>query len=381
MKICFVSSAHPKFDKRVFQKEAKNLAEKGHVVEHLAPGSESLEYDEQGVRIVEYPARSGLVGRVLQAHRIYAEAKSRNADFYHANEFDSWLVCLLLKITKTCQVVFDIHEFYPEMFASRRFPRALQPMARGVIKAFYRMFMPFTDHIVLANRHIISDIPQGARDKCVIVENFGHRPSVSDDFDGSATASRDDDTLRIIHVGLLNQERGSIALLDALRKMESKNVEVSLIGQITDMPVDAYRSEVESRNLSDIVKVVDWMPYDQLVQELQKADIGFVFFLGASDTNKYGLPHKLFDYMTNGLAVVSSEHAEYVSEIVTDAEAGWVVDPENPIELANFFDGLLGKRAEIKKLGSSGRQAVLEKYNWEREFEKLERIYQSDVHS
>jgi glycosyltransferase involved in cell wall biosynthesis len=372
MKICFVSSVHPKFDKRVFQKEACMLALSNFDVIHIAPGSDEREYAERGVRIQEYESKSGLLGRVKQAGKLYGISKAQKADFYHANEFDSWLVCLAVRLTHRCKVVFDVHEFYPEMFAARRFHSLLKPLASATIRFCYLLFMTFTYRVVLANRHIMSDIPNVHKHKCVIVENFGHRPSFATDVSRVMVARG---PLKIVHVGLLNEERGSIVLLDALQLVKNRNVEVSLIGEITDMSVESYREEIESRGLSAMVRVVAWLPYADLVKEITKAHLGFVFFLGETHTNKYGLPHKLFDYMSNGLAVLSSRHAEYVSEIVMQAKAGWIVDPENAMQLAAFFDTLHDQFEKIGEYGMNGKRAVNDEFNWENEFAKLVEIY------
>ena len=97
MKICFVSSMHPALDKRVFDKEAVYLSSNGFDVTHLAPGDEKS-WIQNGVNIITYTARNGIVGRVLQLMKLFNLARSVDADVYHCNEVDSWVVGVALKI-------------------------------------------------------------------------------------------------------------------------------------------------------------------------------------------------------------------------------------------------------------------------------------------
>ena len=53
MKVCFLSSLHPPFDKRVFDKEAISLAAAGFEVFHVAPGNIGTQLNS-GVLIKTY---------------------------------------------------------------------------------------------------------------------------------------------------------------------------------------------------------------------------------------------------------------------------------------------------------------------------------------
>src|SRR5712672_3507476 len=121
MKICFLSSMHPPLDKRVFYKEARGLSKAGYEVVHLAPG-DGKEWTEEGVRIITYKPPKGLWARVMQMRSLYARARLIDADVYHCNELDSWLVGAMLRLFSKRMFVFDVHEHYPEDFAEHYCP-------------------------------------------------------------------------------------------------------------------------------------------------------------------------------------------------------------------------------------------------------------------
>ncbi len=121
MHIGFLSSKHPPFDKRVFDKEAVSLQRAGFAVTHIAPGlGESICRD--GIEIVLFSPPNSLIDRIRQIPRLYRLASKIDADCYHCNEVDSWFVGVLLKLFRRKKCVFDVHEHYPSTFAESRFP-------------------------------------------------------------------------------------------------------------------------------------------------------------------------------------------------------------------------------------------------------------------
>src|SRR6266581_8025639 len=125
--ICFLSSEHPPFDKRVFDKEALSLSAAGYMVIHLCPGDGKSKAVD-GVSIRTYVRGPGWRGRFFFLPRLYRLAADVNADCYHCNEVDSWFVGVMLRVRKGKRLVFDVHEHYPGMFAERYFPALLQPL-------------------------------------------------------------------------------------------------------------------------------------------------------------------------------------------------------------------------------------------------------------
>lgn len=372
-KICFLSSAHPKFDKRVFKKQACWLAKAGHDVTHICPDEIADEQTAEDVRIKTYTRRGGLVGRVLNAPKLFRLARREKADVLHANELDSWLIALLVKATSRSKVVFDVHEFYPSMFAETRIPKPLAPVVTGAFRLLYRVLGPATDLIVLANRHIRRDFPEKATN-IINVENFG----VLGDVNAAPNPPRDKTNAPefvLIHVGLMAEERGSAVIPDALEKMPRGSARVRMIGQMADMSNDAYRAKLVVRGLDDVIDVVDWLPFEQLKGELAAADAGFVFFQSGSETNAFGLPHKLFDYMTAGLPVLVSGFAQYVGEIVREADCGIILNSEDPDEVVAQIQALANDPVEARRLGENGKIALRDKFNWEAEIAKLNAFY------
>lgn len=377
MKVCFVSTAHDPLDKRVVEKEAVFLAKNGYDVTHVAPSDEDRSATYKGVKIVcfqsDYTSFGNLSSirmRIKQLRKIYKVALAQDADIYHANEFDSWLLLLFLKLRTGRKIVFDVHEFYPDLISRRNILRPFSRVLRFSIKTSYAIFHRFTDLIVFANKNIRRDFPKSLA-LSVDVENFGFVAEGGDWINAESVDSENGNTFTLVHVGVIGVERGLFQILKIAEKVESPNFKVKLFGRIVGTDPSEFLDEVRSRNLEGKVEYIEWLPYDDLKAELRKANAGFIFFGDESDTNKYGLPHKLFDYMAAGLCIVASCKALYVSEIVERCGAGIIVDPSSVESTANALDELCGDMERCAAFGRNAANAVEKHYNWDREAEKL----------
>ena len=86
-------------------------------------------------------------------------------------------------------------------------------------------------------------------------------------------------------------------------------------------------------------------------------------------------PNKLFEYMSAGIPVIASNFPLW-QQIVEGNKCGLCVDPLNTRAIAEAIDYMVEHPEEAEEMGQNGREAVLEKYNWEIEEQKLLSFYQ-----
>ena len=365
---------HPPRDKRVFDKEAIYLANAGFKVIHLCPGSSRESGIEKGVIIKTYIPPSGIKGRLKQLVLLYRMAKAEDADVYHCNEVDSWFIGVLLKIFHGKQCVFDVHEHYPSTFAQSRFPCWIQPLIASIIRLVFRVLTPFTDRIVLAKRSVSDDF-NIAEDKRVLVQNY--TPLAGLNFASDRQFSKDTkDMYTLVHLGLFSKPRGWPQVLDAIGAMRHKNLKLLVIGEINDGSRPEFEQRVKDLGLDTRVKIMDWMPFDQAFQHLLNADIGIIGFQPGILNNVYAMPHKMFDYMAAGLAVVLPDFAVEVAPVISESGCGVLIDSADPCDIAAKLDSMLDNPESILSMGKNGKEAVASHYNWENEADKLITMYQ-----
>ncbi len=376
--ICFLSSMHPPRDKRVFDKEAVSLAQAGYSVIHLAPDN-GPSFVEQGVKVVTYRRPRGIVGRLTQAPRLFRRASRLNADCYHCNEVDSWIIGVLLKLSRGKQVVFDVHEHYPSTFAESRFPPFLRPTVANLIRLVFRSFTPFTNRLVFAKRSVAADFP-GTEKKQVLVQNFTPLAARSPINEGEKAAPKAEKAagqpITAIHLGLISRVRGWPQLLDAVGQMQHDNLHLLIVGTFNDNTKADFDAQASELKLTERIRTLEWVPFSEAYALICSADIGLVLFQPGIQNHVFALPHKMFDYMMAGLPVIAPDFAEEVSAIIKEADCGILVDPSKPDEIAAALERLASDPEERARLGRNGQQAVATLYNWEAEAAKLVTMYQ-----
>ena len=385
MRICFLSTVHTARDKRVFEKEAVSLVEAGHEVVHLCPGDEP-ERVERGVRILSYPPARGLVRRGLGLVSLFRRARAINADCYHCNEVDSWLVGVALKASRLRRpspagegrrvlLVFDVHETFPHDLAEFHAPRAMRPAVVAAVRALFRLLVPFTDKLVLAKRSVAVDFP-GTHEKQILVQNFVPLRMLARG-DGASRAPSRAATAAVtaVHVGLISRVRGWPVLVEALASEAAARVHLTVIGEFNDGSQADFEARVAELGLRDRVRTLGWMAAADAFREVEQADIGLVMFQPGFRSHTDSLPHKLFDYMLAGLPVIVPDFGVEVANIVRDAGCGVLVDPSDSRAVANALGRLAADAEERRRMGDNGRRSVLEKYNWEAEARRLVGMY------
>lgn len=387
MRICFVSTVHTARDKRVFEKEAVSLAEAGHDVIHLCPGDEP-DTVERGVRIITYRPAPGLFRRALGLVSLYRRARAIGADCYHCNEVDSWLVGVALKIGGRPRrqassgrgrplLVFDVHETFPHDLAEFHAPRALRPAVVALVRALFRVLVPFTDKLVLAKHSVAVDFP-GAEAKQILVQNFVPlRMLARGDGAVSPPVRMASSAVTAVHVGLISRVRGWPVLLDALASAESAGVHLTVIGEFNDASLPDFEARVVELGLAARVRTMGWMAATDAFREVERADIGLVMFQPGFRSHTDSLPHKLFDYMLAGLPVIVPDFGAVVAGIVRDAGCGLLVDPSDSRAVAGALGRLARNPEERRRMGDNGRRSVLDKYNWEAEAKQLVGMYKA----
>ncbi len=86
------------------------------------------------------------------------------------------------------------------------------------------------------------------------------------------------------------------------------------------------------------------------------------------------LPVKMFEYMAAGIPVIASDFPLW-RQIVESNRCGVCVDPLDPVAIAAAIDHFIANPALAAAMGAHGRRAVVERYNWALEAQKLLRFY------
>jgi glycosyltransferase involved in cell wall biosynthesis len=155
-------------------------------------------------------------------------------------------------------------------------------------------------------------------------------------------------------------------MLDLLKSMSHvKNARLHIYGGGYNTVHDdlaAMQKVIEEFQLNDKVKFHGFVKPSELPLSIQEYPIGVLPLPENTIANHCNSPLKLFDYMANGLAIVSSDLST-IREIIEHGKNGHLVKPENPESLAEGITRLLDDDHYRKSLAAKAFQTV-QKHSW-----------------
>ncbi|MBQ3146655.1 MAG: glycosyltransferase [Oscillospiraceae bacterium] len=364
IKVCHVTSAHPKEDVRIFHKECVSLAKAGYDVTLVQHGDS---YEKDGVHIVGFGAvASNRIKRMLfTAKNAYKAALAVDADLYHLHDPELLPFALKLK-KKGKKVVFDSHEFYAEQILYKRYiPRFLRPVVAKLFDRKQKRIFCKIDGLVFPCLVEGQNPFEGYCPRIAIINNVPLLQELYDHYDPSIPKT----PRSVCHIGGLNFNRGITSLVHAANLTDCT---IYLGGKF-----DSADYEAHLRTLPGFSRVeyLGHLNRQQVLETLQKSQVGIATLLNVGQYNKlWNLPTKVYEYMALAIPCVLSD-TPYIRQAAEKYRFGICVDPADPQQIAAAIRHLLDHPEEARQMGENGRRAVKEEFNWGIEEKKLFALY------
>jgi glycosyltransferase involved in cell wall biosynthesis len=355
-----VTTVHRPFDVRVFHKELQSLVRAGYEASLVAPHNRAEVVG--GVRVEPVPVPGWRPARMtLGAVAAAARAGRLKPDVLHFHDPELIPACLVLARLTGARLVYDAHEnFYEQVRGRAWIPSRLRgTMALTVL--FWERVCGLNAHgVVAATETIARRFP---KDKTVVVKNYP-LPRTGEN------AHRTRDWKMMIHTGGLNARRGAAQMARALDMLATPDARLVLLG-------DPPPPEIPETLLSGQGRArVEWpgsVPHGDVAGHLEQAGLGLLLYQPGYG-HETALPNKLFEYLAAGLPVIASNFPAW-RQIIEGANAGVVVNPEDPAEIAHAMDLLLQNPALAARMGENARGLARSAYSWESEEKKLLGLY------
>lgn len=361
-RVVHLTSAHPRDDIRVFLKECRSLAGRGHEVTLVVADGRGDELRD-GVTITDVGRSTGRLDRMFKAtRRVYRQAVALDADLYHLHDPELLPVGLKLK-RRGKKVVFDAHEDVPKQLLGKHY---LHPLLRRILSWGFAHFEHYAcarfDGVVTATPYI-RDKFLAINPRSVDINNF---PMIGE---LESAVSWQDKADEVCYVGSIAQIRGVKELVRAMESTRT-SARLNLVGGFAEAQVEAEVRTYPGWSRVNALGVQDRPG----VREVLGRSVAGVVTLHPVSNYLDALPIKMFEYMSAGIPVIASDF-DLWKTIVQESHCGLCVDPLDPAAIASAIDHLVSHRAEAEKMGANGRQAVLSRYNWAREEAKLIGFY------
>lgn len=361
--IVHLSSAHPRYDTRIFVKQCRSLSALGHEVTLVVADGLG---DEQadGVRILDVGRAAGRLGRVLLAtRRVLRAALQLDADVYQLH--DPELIPAGLRLKRLGKrVVFDSHEDVPTQVLAKPY---LGPFARralsSALDAYQRRTFRRFDGLIAATPFIRTRLER-MHPNTVDVNNY----PVLQEFGGATDweAKR----MEVCYVGSISAIRGIRELVRACELLQTP-ARLSLVGLFAEPELER---EVAGYPGWQRVDAHGHLDRAGVQQAMGRAMAGLVT-LHPVVNYLDALPVKMFEYMAAGLPVIASRFPLW-QEIIEGNQCGLCIDPEDPLAIAAAIDHLCRHPHIARRMGENGRRAVHTTYHWGSEADKLGAFYE-----
>ena len=368
VKITHLSSAHPRYDTRIFLKEMRSLAQviSFQVSLVIADGKGDETIDEMSIYDVGKP--SGRLDRMTKTtKKVFKKALDLESDVYHLH--DPELIPIGIRLKKAGKkVIFDAHEDVPKQLLGKPYlNRFLSKLVARIFTAYENRTSPRFDAIVTATPSIAEKFEK-LNPRVVNVNNF---PIIGELDKPELWQNR---LKKVSYVGGISEIRGIKELIKAMDLVE--DIHLNLIGQFGEAEL---KKEIQAYPGWRNVEEHGFLGREEVAEVLSHSVAGVVTFHPLPN-HIDAQPNKMFEYMSAGVPLITSDFPLW-REIVKGNDCGICVDPLDPRAIAKAIEYIVSHPAEAELMGKNGQKAVLEKYNWSVERKKLLAIYQDVLSS
>lgn len=364
-RIAHLTTVHSPFDVRIFHKECKSLVRAGYDVTLIACHEKNEV--RNGVRIRAVPSAAGRFARMVAATwKVYREAVSLDADLYHFHDPELLPAGLLLRFRGKA-VVYDVHEDVSADIATKQY---IPKMFRGVCASavslletmsasLFSAVAPATPTIAarFASRHL----PQ------VVLSNY----PVVEEFQLTAPVPWPLKSMAVAYVGVISRNRCVDEMIRAMSILPGDlGAALKLVGDFSPASLPQDLGLLPGWEHTEALGVLDRVGVAKVLGNVRAG----LVVLKSTPAFVHSVPIKMFEYMCAGIPVIASNFPGF-AEVVNGARCGLLVDPDSPRAIADAIEFVLTHPQEAQEMGKRGHEAVLNRYNWGSEEQKLIQLY------
>jgi glycosyltransferase involved in cell wall biosynthesis len=362
-----MTTVHSALDGRIFHKECRSLARAGFQVTVIGPYSKDMVRDDVHIKSIR-PSQSRLTRMTSSVWGVYQEARKQGADVYHFHDPELIPVGLLLRVQGK-SVIYDVHEDMPKDIMSKDYlPVWSRSAVAWLMDRVERAACGRFSGVVAVTPSIAQRFRTINR-QTILVRNYPYPKEVVFAQPTSPWEMR-------------RQSVAYVGGISALRSIREMVAAMALLSASLPATLELAGNEIpEGLNPEELYNHPGWLRvrHHGLLDQpstfrlLHKVRAGLVLFHPVPNHIE-AMPQKIFEYMGAGIPLIASDFPMW-RQILGETGCALFVNPLDPQEIAKAIEYVLTHPKEAEEMGTLGQAAVLEKYNWDDEAEKLVNLY------
>ncbi|TAJ12712.1 glycosyltransferase [Marinilabiliaceae bacterium JC017] len=273
------------------------------------------------------------------------------ADIIFSVDSDTLPACLLAGKLRKRPVVFDSHEYFPEVPELHD-----RPFIKNIWKTLDRLFIKRIDAGITVCQSIARIYKEKYNIPFEVVRNL---PLANR---SNQTAMRKNNKVfTLIYQGALNVGRGLEQSIRAMQLIDNAQLIIIGDGDITDQ----LKQLVIDLKLQEKVLFTGKLPFEQLPAYTQSADLGLSLLENRGLNYYYALPNRIFDFIQAGLPILAIDFPE-ISRVVKKYNVGNCISSMDPTEIATAVNAIRHNPEQLNLWQRNTRQAASQ-LTWENE--------------
>jgi glycosyltransferase involved in cell wall biosynthesis len=294
-------------------------------------------------------------------------------DAIHIHDLPLSIIGTEIKMRFNTRLIIDLHENWPALINTAAHTQTLI----GRLLSSNRQWVNYEKRVLPQADQVITIIEE-ARDRVI---NLGINPgkvcmvsnTISFENLSINPKTRNDDSFVVFYGGAVNRHRGLQVVLNAIKINLKKNIDIRLwiVGD------GSFRKTLEelsdSLHISSQVRFFGYKPFNELLNILADSDVAIIPHV-RTDNNDASSPNKLYQYMYLDKPIIASDCTS-LKRIINETKTGFIYMDDSVNDLALLLEKLHNDRSLLDRLTGNGRRAVLEKYNWNIDSQRLVDAY------
>lgn len=292
-------------------------------------------------------------------------------DFIHVHDLPLCSVGVWIREKYGVKFIADLHENWPALLSSSLHTKTIA----GRLLSSDREWRKYEKRMVREADLLITIVEEAGErlaglgvpaERISIVSNTFDPGEISAEPHAAGQANKE---FTLFYGGAINWHRGLQVVFEAIKLLAGKNIiiRMNLVGS------GSFKPELE--NLSDNYGIKNQIvfyghkPASEMFAVLDESDAAIIPHL-RTENNDASSPNKLYQYMFYGKCVISSDCTS-LKRIISETDCGFSYNADSAGALSALLENIAGNKEILRQKGSNGRNAVLNKYNWTNDAQKL----------